>query len=184
MPSATCRRSKTWRRRSASTRPRGSSSRRRPRKCCRCRRRARKVEEVEKWKKWKSKYFSLPTYFSTFPLLQLFHFVRAQLPPVPRLQPPVRDRAEPDPPQRLHRVPDGIEHAADLAVSPLADGDQQHALLVPAALFDQQDLRRHPAASVQRDAPAQPPARLVLRHAGHARPGGAIDPVPRVRQLP
>src|SRR5258705_3216334 len=148
MTSATCRRSKTWRRRSASTRPRDSSSRRRLRRCCRCRRRARKVEEVEKWKKWKSKYFSLPTYFSTFPLLQLFHFVHGQLPPVPRLQLPVRDRAEPDPPQQLHRVPDGLEHAADLAVAPLSDGDEQHALLLPAPLVDQHDVRRHRAASV------------------------------------
>jgi segregation and condensation protein B len=84
---------------------------------------ARLIEQVEgrRGGKWKS----LTTHFSTFPLFQLFHFRTGQFPPVAGLQSPVRDRSEPDPPERLNRVADGLEHAPHLAVASLADGDRE-----------------------------------------------------------
>src|SRR5207253_9400040 len=97
----------------------------------------------------------LITYFSTFPLLQLFHFIgpsgglvkcslfqdtqllRRELAPDARLQAAIPERTDAHAQQLLHGMSDSLEHPAHLAVAPFANRDRQHAVAGAAPLVQQ-----------------------------------------------
>src|SRR6476659_1487169 len=79
-----------------------------------------------------------------------------QRPCAPLLQAPELQRPEPHPPQRLHAMPDRLAHPPDLALSPLADRELEHAGPHLA------DLRGQGLAVVEHDTLAQPLQRPVL----------------------
>ena len=126
---------------------------------------------------------SFATHFSTFPLLQLFHFFSGQLAPPARFQSAIAQRADPDTNQFADGMAHGFEHAAHLAVASLADRDGQHAVAGAAALVQDRDLRRQRPPSIERDAVPKSLDRSVIRHACNARFVRALDAVARMRQF-
>src|SRR5690606_10694904 len=96
--------------------------------------------------------------------LELTDLLGGELPPLPRAEPGVPQRADPGPHQPPDRVPDRGAHAAHLAVAPLVDDDPQHPRR------EQRRLRGRRDAVLQLHALAQPPQRpsprvaLDLRH--------------------
>src|SRR5262245_59289740 len=104
-----------------------------------------------------------------------------QRPEAARRQAPEVDAAVPDPPQLLDRVPDRLQHPADLAVPALGDPDLEPGVL--PRLHDA-DLGRSGTAAVDVDATGEPFERLRVGKPAHLGPVGLFHPRGGVHEVP
>jgi len=78
-----------------------------------------------------------------------------------------------------------LAHPPHLAVAPFANRDLNHPVAparVTAPGVQQRGFRRQRPAAVERNALPQPPQRLLVGHAGHARLVGALDSMTRMSE--
>jgi hypothetical protein len=78
---------------------------------------------------------------------------------------------------------DGFEHPAHLSIAPFPDRDLDEAVAVAPPLVDEDDVGRHRAMAVERDARPEPLQRLFVWHARYLGLVGALDSMTRVREL-
>src|SRR6266511_2918361 len=128
---ATCRRSRTWPRPSASIRRRASSNRRPPRRCCRSRSRRR----------------SQPLRG----LLQDAQLLRGELTPCPWLEAAITQRANADADQLAYRMADGFQHTPHLAVASLANRDRDDAITIGSSLVQERHIGGKRPTAVERN---------------------------------
>ena len=110
------------------------------------------------------------------------HLCRRQIPPFTRSEAAVAERPDSGAPQFPDGVTDRFQHAPDLPVATLANGDDQDPLPIVRPPVQRDHVGTLRAAAVERNASTQLFERVVTRHARDAGFVGALDLVPRMRE--